>query len=253
MTVHLLLLSNSTNHDSGYLAHAVDEVLEFLDGAPLTFVPFALADQEAYTQRVIDALAPHGVEVTGLHAAADPVETVQRAQAVFVGGGNTFRLLAALQRLELLEPLRERVNSGMPYMGASAGTNMAGRTIRTTNDMPIVQPSSFEALGLVPFQLNPHFIDADPASTHRGETREQRLTEFLEENDAAVLGLREGTWLRVDDDRATIGGAAIGAAATGPAVVFERGASPREVSGDVSALLTRRSRLDVGPGGVTAR
>ncbi|UEJ81836.1 dipeptidase PepE [Brachybacterium halotolerans subsp. kimchii] len=246
MTVHLLLLSNSTNNDSDYLAHATDEVLEFLDEAPLTFVPFALADHDAYTQRVIDALAPHGVEVTGLHTSTDPIGAVEQARAVFVGGGNTFRLLSTLERLALVAPLRERVRSGMPYMGASAGTNIAGGTIRTTNDMPIVQPSSFDALGLVPFQLNPHFIDADPHSTHRGETREQRLTEFLEENDAAVLGLREGTWLRVDDERATIGGQAVGAAAPGPAVVFERGASPHEVSGDVSALLHRQLRLDVG-------
>lgn len=243
-----LLLSNSTNHDSGYLAHALDEVLDFLDGAELTFVPYALADHEAYTRKVSDALSPHGVTVTGLHTASDPVAAVREAQAVFVGGGNTFRLLATLESLGLLDPLRERVADGMPYMGASAGTNIAGATIRTTNDMPIVQPASFEALGLVPFQINPHYLDADPASTHQGETREERLLQFLEDNDAAVLGLREGTWLRVDGASARIGGRAVQPSAPGPALVFERGSVPREVSGDVSALLARASRFDVGVG-----
>ncbi len=241
-----LLLSNSTNHGSGYLAHALDEVLGLLDGAELTFVPYALADHDAYTRTVSDALGPHGVTVTGLHTAPDPVAAVREAQAVFVGGGNTFRLLSRLQTLGLLGPLRDRVASGMPYMGASAGTNLAGATIRTTNDMPIVQPASFDALGLVPFQINPHYLDADPTSTHRGETREERLLQFLEENDAAVLGLREGTWLRIDGESARIGGQAVQPTSRGPALVFERGSAPREVAGDVSALLARGSRFDVG-------
>lgn len=242
--MRLLLLSNSTNHASGYLEHALETVLTFLDGAALTFVPYALADHDAYTAKVAAALTPHGTRVTGLHEAADPRAEIERAEAVFVGGGNTFRLLDTLQRLHVLAPLAARVRAGLPYMGASAGTNIAGPTIRTTNDMPITQPASFEALGLVPFQLNPHFLDADPGSTHRGETREQRLTEFLEVNDVPVLGLREGTWLSVQDDAARIGGTAVGAAAPGPAVVFTRGAAAREVSGDVSELLGTTPRFD---------
>lgn len=244
--MQVLLLSNSTNHGAGYLAHARETVLSFLDGAALTFIPYALADHDAYTAKVAEALTPHGVRVAGLHTAADPVEAVHRAETVFVGGGNTFRLLATLERLRLLDPLRERVRAGMPYMGASAGTNIAGASIRTTNDMPIVQPRSFAALGLVPFQINPHYLDADPSSTHNGETREQRLAEFLEENDVPVLGLREGTWLRLDGTRASIGGEAVQPSAPGPARVFERGAAPREVSGDVSDLLDRPARFDVG-------
>ncbi len=240
--MRLLLLSNSTNHASGYLEHAIDTVTPFLADTRLTFVPYALADRDAYTAKVAAALDPHGVEVRGLHAAHDPVAAVAEAEAVFVGGGNTFRLLDTLQRFGLLDVLRRRVLEGMPYMGASAGTNIAGPTIRTTNDMPIVEPASFGALGLVPFQLNPHYLDADPNSTHRGETREQRLTEFLEENDLPVLGLREGTWLAVDDDGARIGGTAVSAAAPGPAVVFSRTAGRREVSGDVSELFTEESR-----------
>jgi len=246
--MRLLLLSNSTNHASGYLEHALETVLTFLDGAALTFVPYALADHDAYTAKVAAALAPSGTRVTGLHETPDPRAAIERAEAVFVGGGNTFRLLDTLQRLDVLAPLAARVRAGLPYMGASAGTNIAGPTIRTTNDMPIAQPASFEALGLVPVQLNPHFLDADPASTHRGETREQRLAEFLEVNDVPVLGLREGTWLSVEDGVARIGGAAVGAGAPGPAVVFARGAAPREVSGDVSELLGTTPRFDVVPG-----
>ena len=244
--MRLLLLSNSTNHGSPYLGHAIDVVLEHLGGAELTFVPYALADHDAYEAKVAGALAPHGVAVRGLHRAADPVAAIAEAEAVFVGGGNTFRLLRTLQRLGLVAPLAARVRDGMPYMGASAGTNVAGASIRTTNDMPIVEPDSFAALGLVPLQLNPHYLDADPASTHQGETREQRLAEFLEENDATVLGLREGTWLAVDGTSATIGGTAVSPLAPGPAIVLSRGSAPREVDGDVSWLLAGQPRFDVG-------
>ena len=235
--MRLLLLSNSTNHAGGYLEHALDTVLGFLDGAAVTFVPYALADHDAYTAKVTGTLAPRGIRVRGLHAAADPRAAVEQAEAVFVGGGNTFRLLDTLQRLGLVAPLAARVRAGLPYLGASAGTAIAAPSIRTTNDMPITQPASFEALGLVPFQLNAHYVDADPASTHSGETREQRLAEFLEVNDVPVLGLREGTWLSVEDGTAHIGGTAVGRTAPGPAVVFARGAAPYEVSGEVSDLL----------------
>ncbi|WP_129790142.1 dipeptidase PepE [Promicromonospora panici] len=243
--MRLLLLSNSANHATGYLEHALETVLGFLDGAALTFVPYALADHDAYTAKVTAALSPHGTPVTGLHTADDPQAAIARAEAVFVGGGNTFRLLDMLQHLGLAAPLAARVRAGLPYLGASAGTNIAGPSIRTTNDMPITQPASFEALGLVPFQLNPHFVDADPTSTHRGETREQRLAEFLEVNDVPVLGLREGTWLSVEDGTAHVGGAAVSSSAPGPAVVFTRGAAPREVSGDISELLTTTPHFDV--------
>lgn len=245
--MNLLLLSNSTNVGSGYLAHALPTVLEFLGGARLTFVPYALADHDSYTATVSAALAPHGIEVRGLHRFADPVAAVAEAEAVFVGGGNTFRLLQSLQQRGLIEVLGARVREGLRYLGASAGTNLAGLTIRTTNDMPIVQPDGFAALGLVPFQINPHYLDADPTSRHGGETREQRLTEFLEANDVAVLGLREGTWLRVTEGGAEIGGVAVGPAAPGPAILYSRSGTV-EVSGDVTALLSQTPRFDVPPG-----
>jgi dipeptidase E len=220
----LLLLSNSTNHGASYLEHAMGAILPFLGGARrLVFVPFALRDWTAYTAKARERFAPAGVEVQGLAADSGASATLEKAEAVFVGGGNTFRLLDRLQRSGLLDILRRRAAAGMPYLGASAGTNIAAPTIKTTNDMPIVQPASFSALGLVPFQINPHYVDADPSSRHMGETREERLREFLEENDMPVVALREGAWLRVEGDRARLEGG------TG-ARVFRRGAEPEEIA-----------------------
>ncbi|MEU5959114.1 dipeptidase PepE [Streptomyces sp. NPDC047525] len=237
---NLLLLSNSTQHGRGYLAHVLDTVTGFLpERARLAFVPYALADHDAYTAKVRDALAPCGIDVRGVHEDGDPLSALAQADAVFVGGGNSFRLLSALYRTGLRDALSTAVRAGLPYMGASAGTNMAAPTLRTTNDMPIVQPPSFACLGLVPFQINPHYLDPDPASTHKGETREERLTEFLEENDVPVLGLREGSWLRVREDRATLGG-------ENPARLFTRSTRPRELptGADVSELLTAQAHFD---------
>jgi dipeptidase E len=166
------------------------------------------------------------------HAANDPREAVAKADAIFVGGGNTFRLLKALQDLELIGPIRRRIRSGAPYVGSSAGSNVAGPTIKTTNDMPIVQPRSFDALGLVPFQINPHFQDPDPTSTHMGETREERILQFLEENETPVLGMREGAWIRVENRTIVLRG-------SNGARIFRRGEKPVEaVPGDeISGLV----------------
>ena len=248
--MRLLLLSNSTNHGSGYLEHALDAVTAFL-GDSVLFVPYALADYDASTAQPRRVLGARGIAVSGLHEHAHPRAAIEAADAVFVGGGNSFRLLKTLQALELIDPLRARVRDGMPYMGASAGTNVSGPTIRTTNDMPIVEPDSFQARVLVPFQINPHYLDADPTSTHGGETRELRIRQFLEENDLPVLGMREGTWLSIDGSTAVLGGRAVGARAPGPAVRCERGKQPREVRGDVSDLLAARPRFDVAPLGVS--
>lgn len=225
-------MSNSKNPGRAMLEHALAEIVAVLGKRSLLFVPFALANHDTYTARVAEALEPLGVRVTGLHTASDPVASIDTAEAVYVGGGNSFRLLRHMQRGSLLQPLQRRVTAGMPYLGASAGTNLCCPTIRTTNDMPIVQPQSFDALGLLPFQINPHYVDADPTGTHMGETREQRLTEFLEENDVPVLGLREGSWLRVSGESATLGGA-------NGAVVFRRGEPiwQVEAGADLSALL----------------
>lgn len=228
---NLLLLSNSTNAGQGYLEHAWDVVLPALDGATeVAFVPYALADHDAYTQKVRDAFAIHGVSVVGVHESGTPAATLRTAQAVFVGGGNSFRLLHGLKQRNLIVELHKHVAQGKLYMGASAGTNIAAPTIRTTNDMPIMFPEGFDALGLVAFQINCHYLDADPRSTHAGETRELRLEEFHEENEAPVVALREGTWIRVTDGGASIGGTAVDPA-FGPARLFRRGEATREISG----------------------
>jgi dipeptidase E len=234
VTLRLLLLSNSTEHGQGYLDHAMPAVLDFLGPVrQLVFVPFALRDHEAYTARVRGRFETEGIAVRGVRPESSEAAVVEAAEAVFIGGGNTFRLLDTLQRTGLLEAIRRRARRGMPYLGASAGTNVAAPTIKTTNDMPIVQPASFSALGLVPFQINPHYVDPDPSSLHMGETREERLREFLEENDAVVVALREGAWLRVEGQRATLGGLR-------GARIFRRGRDPGEVSpgATLDALLT---------------
>lgn len=222
----LLLISNSTNFSEGYLDHCIDEMLSALGGIDrLVFVPFAVFDRVAYGQAAVGRFEQVGVGVE----VATPDEAGRRmiedALAVFVGGGNTFRLLERLRNSGLLEGLRRHALDGMVYMGASAGSNIAAPTIRTTNDMPIVEPGSFDALGLVPFQINPHYIDPEPASSHMGETREQRLKEFLEENDTPVVAIREGAWIRIDGDSAVLGGRA-------GARIFRRDREPEErVSG----------------------
>ncbi len=221
--MRLLLLSNSTSFGSGYLDHAMAAVRAHLAGARrLHFVPFALREEFAYTEKVAERFAAEGIDVVRLTADAAGVAALKWAEAVFVGGGNTFRLLHHLQRSGLLEGLKERARAGMPYLGASAGTNIAAPTIKTTNDMPIVEPRSFTALGLVPFQINPHYLDADPSSHHMGETREQRLREYLEENDTPVVGLREGAWLRLE-------GASLSLEGQNGARIFRPRREPEEV------------------------
>lgn len=225
----------------GYLEHAVEAIAAFLgDCRTIHFVPYALRDHDSYTARVQAALQPLDVSVVGLHRDRNVREAVEAAEVLFVGGGNTFRLLKALQGLDLLPTVRRRVASGaIRYLGSSAGTNLACPSLRTTNDMPIVQPTTFEALGLIPFQVNPHYLDPDPSSTHMGETREQRIREFLEENDVAVLGLREGAWLWRSDRRLMLQGSS-------GARLFRRGGAPQECEpgANLSWLLDLPARFD---------
>jgi dipeptidase E len=197
----VLLLSSSNVHGRGYLDHAEPAIRSFLgplDG-PVLFLPFALFDRDAYAERARVRFARMGYELESLHRAANAAGAVRSAAAFFVGGGNTFRLLNELYRLDLLDSMRRRVDEGAPYMGSSAGSNVAGPTIKTTKDMPIVQPPSFDALGLVDFQISPHYQDPDPASTHMGETQEERILQYLEDNDRPVAGLREGASLRIEE------------------------------------------------------
>lgn len=208
MSRRLLLISNSINHGQGFLDHVLDEIDGFLgEIRTLAFIPFAQKDREGAGGRVRDCLSKIGIEVATVTADEAGRKLLRNCEAAFTGGGNTFRLLNTLQEERMIPILAERGSNGMPYIGSSAGTNIATPTIRTTNDMPIVQPASFDAIGLVPFQINPHYIDAHPGSTHMGETREQRLKEFHEENETVVVGLREGAWIRVEGGKATLGGA----------------------------------------------
>ncbi|HEV8188649.1 MAG TPA: dipeptidase PepE [Pyrinomonadaceae bacterium] len=221
--MRLLLISNSTLHGSGYLDHAEPEIRDFLDDLKhVLFVPFALFDRDKYAATARARFEKMGYELTSIHTASDPVQAVKETDAMFIGGGNTFRLLKTLYEFDLLDVIRERINAGMPYIGSSAGSNMACPTIRTTNDMPIVQPPSFNALGLVSFQINPHYLDPDPNSKHKGETREERIIQFLEENDTPVVGLREGAMLRIENGETILRGS------TG-ARIFRRGFEPVEI------------------------
>ncbi|HEY3174995.1 MAG TPA: dipeptidase PepE [Candidatus Polarisedimenticolia bacterium] len=227
--MRLLLLSNSSCHGAGYLDHAAEAIRAFLSRAGrILFVPFALHDQAAYWARVRERFAQWGIEVDRAAEGSSGRAAVEQAEAFFVGGGNTFRLLHHLQGAGFLEPIRRRVAGGAPYLGSSAGTVIAAPTIRTTNDMPIVQPASLDALGLVPFQINCHYLDADPASTHMGETREQRIREFHEENEAVVIGLREGAWLAVEGGSGDRGAPQVLLEGRTGARVFRRGAAPSE-------------------------
>ena len=196
--VNLLLISNSTMHGGGYLEHCKHEIQDFL-GKPkrVMFVPFALADHDAYANKAREAFVAMGHAFGSVHTYNNKQQACDEADAVFIGGGNTFRLLSTLQHHGLIPIIQKRVLAGMPYIGSSAGTNVATPSIRTTNDMPIVQPASFTALQLVPFQINPHYLDPDPGSSHMGETREERIQQFHEEHEVPVLGLREGCMLRV--------------------------------------------------------
>jgi dipeptidase E len=218
-----------------------DQVRSVLGGVRrILFVPYALADHDGYVRVMLERGIHAGYELDGLHTSADPAAAVRDAEAVFVGGGNTFRLLSALYRLGLLGPIRERVRAGIPYLGVSAGTNVACPTIRTTNDMPIVQPPSLDALGLVPFQVNPHYYTGanyvrhgDTFAEHFGETRDDRLREFHEENEIPVIGLWEGGVLRVSDGQVSLIGA--------NARVFRRGEPPAdfEPGADLGPVLGR--------------
>jgi dipeptidase E len=220
----LLLISNSTQHGRGYLEHAEQELRSFLGGVKrVLFVPYALKDRDGYAETARAKFSQMGFALESIHRAPDPRKATQTAEAIFIGGGNTFRLLKTLCENDLLEVIRNRVEGGMPYIGSSAGSVVTCPTIRTTNDMPIVEPPSLTALGLIRFQLNCHYLDADPNSKHMGETREVRLREFHEENETPVVGIREGSMLGVAGGTITLKGTTGGK-------LFRRGEQPFEIA-----------------------
>lgn len=224
----VLLISNSTLYGGGYLDHAESEIRDFLGNvSEVLFVPYALYDRDAYAATARERFQKMGYKLTSIHLANDPRQAVNDAQSIFIGGGNTFRLLKSLYDADVMTAIPQRVAEGMPYIGSSAGSNVAGPTIKTTKDMPIVQPPSFDALGLVPFQISPHFLDPDTNSTHMGETQEERILQFLEENDTPVAGLREGAMVKAENGRHTVKGSS-------GARIFRKGQQPVETKpGDV--------------------
>lgn len=233
----LLLISNSTLHGSGYLDHAEKEIRDFVgDATGVVFIPFAVQDWKAYAARAQERFRDMGLALTSIHDVSNGRRVIAEGGVIFIGGGNTFRLLKGLYDHDLLGVIRQRVGAGTPYIGSSAGSIVACPTLKTTKDMPVVQPPSFEALGLVPFQISPHYLDPDPVSTHMGETQEERITQFLEENEAAVVGLREGSILRVQDDTVILKG-------PNSARIFRRGEKPVEIApgSDLHTLLEATS------------
>ena len=238
--LNLLLMSN------GALATKRAETIAELYGAspenPKTvmFVPFALKDHDAITDRVAKGLAPLGINIVGAHSFKNPVAALEHMDGIYMGGGNTFRLLDTLQKTGLLEAIRDKVEGGMPYMGASAGINVAGPTIMTTNDMPIVQPKTMDAMGLVPFQINPHYFEGKPhyeedgkIVPYQGETRDDRIIQFQEENSTPVIGLKEGSALRIRGDKIELLGGKT-------AKLFEQGKEPAVITDgkDFERLMT---------------
>lgn len=224
MAKRLLLISNSTAHGGSYLEHCESQIRDMLGPVKrVVFVPFALHDRDGYTARARERFEEMGYGLDSVHETRDPKELVHSAEAFFVGGGNTFRLLDELYRKDLLKPICAAVGRGAIYIGSSAGSNVACVTIKTTNDMPIVYPPSFDALNLVPFNINAHYFDSDPGSTHMGETRETRIREFHEMNDPVVAGLREGAMLRIEETSVVLEG-------TTGARVFRQGSDPEEFS-----------------------
>ena len=235
--MNLLLISNSTNAGEEYLKYPIAEIAKTLKGvSEVVFIPYAAVtfSYDEYEAKVQARFNEIGIKVKSIHHALNKRNFLRNAEAVVIGGGNTFALLKHMQEEDLLDVIHRRVKGGMPYVGWSAGSNVTCPTICTTNDMPIVQPESFRAIGLVSFQINPHYLDANPAG-HAGETREQRILEYLEANRSRyVVGLREGCMLRIDDNGIELIGSR-------PMRIFKKGQPTYEVNpgDDISFLLKR--------------
>jgi dipeptidase E len=236
--MRLLLISNSTNPGESYLDYPKNNIREFLgnESVKALFIPYAAVtfSYDEYEARVSARFREIGHDIVSIHRFTDPVAAVKDSNAIVVGGGNTWKLLKVIRENGLIGPVREKVFSGTPYVGWSAGSNMACPTIMTTNDMPVTEPDSFAAFGLVPFQINPHYIDTNPAG-HAGETREQRIIEFIEMNPGIyVVGLREGTMLRAESGKLSLSGPR-------KARLFIKGAMPVEAGNEDNLSFLLRS------------
>ncbi len=232
----LLLISNSTNAGESYLGHPIGQIGRFLkpNVDKVLFIPYAAVtfSYDVYENKVREKFSEIGIDVESIHHYGSPVEAIEAASAIVVGGGNTWQLTRVMHDFNLIDSIREKVLTGTPFIGWSAGANIACPTIRTTNDMPVIDPVGLYACNLIPFQINPHYLDAHPEG-HAGETREQRIEEFLELNpDVYVVGLREGSMLEIHNRTIELIGPR-------PARVFRKGDAPREIhpGGDLSFLL----------------
>ncbi len=226
-----IIASTSTIHGSKPLEYLSKALIELYSGIDeILFIPYARPGgitHDEYTANVSVAFEKINKKVLGLHTFSNPTEALKNAQGIFTGGGNTFLLVDQLYRNKVIEPLKDAIHAGTPYLGTSAGSNICGLTMQTTNDMPIIYPPSFKTLGIVPFNINPHYLDPDPNSTHKGETRETRIKEFHNLNPQPVLGLREGSWLHVKNEKILLKGKLT-------ARVFEQNKPPYEVEPQVS-------------------
>ena len=225
----LIIASTSTLHSGQYLDYLLDDLkIHFKNIDDIVFIPYARPSgitHDEYTKKAAKAFAKIGITVKGLHEFKNPAEAITNAKGIFTGGGNTFVLVNALYKFKLINPLKAAVKNGTPYLGTSAGSNICGLTMCTTNDMPIVYPPSFKTLSFVPFNINPHYLDPDPSSKHMGETRETRIKEFHKFNTQPVVGLREGSWLKIKGQSIQLKGVL-------NARVFEHGSEPYEIETD---------------------
>lgn len=223
----LLLISNSTMPGEPYLDYPKNEIKKFLGEEPVTavFIPYAAVtfSYDEYCEKVEERFAEIGHHIVGIHTFSNPIKAIQKAKAVVVGGGNTWQLVRKLHDLKLMNPIREKAFNETPYIGWSAGSNVACPTLQTTNDMPIVDPLGFNCIGLIPFQINPHYLDVNPVG-HGGETREQRIQEYMELNpDVYVTGLREGTMFKLENEKLELIG-------NRTCRIFKKGKIPVELS-----------------------
>ncbi|WP_298554903.1 dipeptidase PepE [uncultured Algibacter sp.] len=223
---NIIIASTSTVHGSGYLGYILDHLKTFFKNAnTILFIPYARPSgisHKDYTEIARKAFKKIDKQVKGIHEFENPTKAIKNAEAIFTGGGNTFVLANQLHKNNLINALKQTIQNGTPYLGTSAGSNICGLTIKTTNDMPIVYPPNFNALGLVPFNINPHYLDPNPNSNHKGETRETRIKEFHYFNTQPVIGLREGSWLHVNNNSIILKGALT-------ARIFEYNKTPYEV------------------------
>lgn len=207
---NLIVASTSTIHGEAYLDYLLNTInKQFGNTSEVLFIPYARPggiSHDEYTSKAGEAFRKIDKKLTGIHSFEDPTTAIQQAKGIFTGGGNTFLLVKMLHDLKLMDVLRNAIFNGTPYLGTSAGSNICGINMQTTNDMPIVCPPSFKTLGVIPFNINPHYLDPDPSSTHMGETRETRIMEFHTQNTIPVVGLREGSWLEVDGEKISLKG-----------------------------------------------